>query len=96
MAAGQAPTARGSAHGTHPPWHRVPTLVVDAIFDALADTELFDCFVLESIENSLVVQYEQLGREGDAVSVVNAQISQILCQAGSEKLVWLERELRSD
>ena len=95
MAAGRAPTARGLLEARAPPWHRVPKLVIDAIFDALANTELFDCFVLQSMENNLVAQYEQLGGDNADVPILRAQISQILCQAGLRKIAFLEEELRS-
>jgi hypothetical protein len=91
----QTPTARSLLNARAPPWHRVPPIVIDAIFEALAGTELFDCFVLESMENSLVAQYEELGREDDDVPIIRAQISQILCQTGFEKIGFLEEELRT-
>jgi hypothetical protein len=68
---------------------------VDAIFEALADTELFDCFVLASMENKLVARYEQLGRDDENVSVIRAQISGILCQAGFREIAALEKEVNN-
>jgi hypothetical protein len=38
----QAPTARSLLKSRTPPWHQVAPIVIDAIFEALADTELFD------------------------------------------------------
>jgi hypothetical protein len=67
--------------------------VIDAIVEALADTELFDCFVLASMENKLVARYEQLGREDQNVSVIRAEISGILCQAGFREIASLEKEM---
>jgi hypothetical protein len=94
-AGGQTPTARGLLNARTPPWYRVAPIVIDAIFEALADTELFDCFVLESVESNLVARYEHLGGEDDDVSIIRAQISQILCQSWFQKIASLEKELRN-
>lgn len=69
--------------------------MADAIFEALAATELFDRFVLSSIEENLVCQYEKLGHEDRNVTVIRAQISEILCQAGFQKLALLDKEINT-
>jgi hypothetical protein len=89
----QTPTARSLLKARTPPWHRVAPIVIDAIFESLADTELFDCFVLASMEKKLVVRYEELGREDENVSVIRAEISGILCQAGFREIASLEKEM---
>ena len=58
-----------------PPWHKIGPTVVDAIFEALAATELFDCFVISSMEENLIYQYEKLGHEDRNVSAIRAKIS---------------------
>jgi len=69
--------------------------VVDAIFEALAATELFDCFVISSMEENLIYQYEKLGHEDRNVSAIRAKISGILCQAGFQKLALLDKEINT-
>ena len=76
-----------------PPWDKVAPIVTDAIFEALDATELLDCFVLSSMENNIVSRYEQLGHEDQNISVIRAQISGILCQAGFQKIAVLEEEV---
>ena len=93
MADGQPPSARSLMKARTPPWHKVAPIVIDAIFEALDATELFDCFVLSSMQNNLVPRYEQLGHEDDNVSIIRAQISGVLCQAGFQKIAMLEKEV---
>ena len=95
MTDGQPPSARSLLKARTPPWHKVAPIVIDAIFEAFAATELFDCFVLSSMENNLVSRYEQLGHEDRDVSIIRAQISGILCQAGFRKIAVLEKEVNS-
>lgn len=95
MTDGQSPSARSLLKARTPPWHKVAPIVIDAIFEALAATELFDCFVFSSMENGLVSRYEQLGHKDRNVSVVRAQISGILCQAGFQKIAVLEKEVNT-
>ncbi len=93
MLDGQPPSARSLLKGRAPPWHKVAPVVIDAIFQALDATELFDCFVLASMDNNLVPRYEQLSHEDRNVSVIRAEISEILCQAGFQKIATLEKEM---
>jgi hypothetical protein len=95
MTEGQPPSARSLIKARTPPWHKVPPIVIDAIFEALGATELFDCFVLSSMEENLVFRYEQLGHADRDVSVIRAQISEILCQAGFQKIAVLEKEVNT-
>lgn len=95
MTDAQPPSARSLIKARSPPWHKVAPIVIDAIFEALDATELFDCFVLSSMENNLVSRYEQLGHEDRNVSIIRAQISGILCQAGFQKLAALEKEVNN-
>ena len=95
MTDGQSPSARSLMKARTPPWHKVAPIVIDAIFEALGATELFDCFVFSSMEENLVSRYEQLGHEDRNVSVIRAQISGILCQAGFQKIAVLEKEVNT-
>jgi hypothetical protein len=85
------PTLRSLLKARTPPWHRVPPIAVDAIFEALNDTELFDCFVRASIENNLVPEYERLDQND--VSIIRSRISEILCKTGLRKISQLRREV---
>lgn len=95
MTEGQPPSARSLLKARTPPWHKVAPIVIDAIFEALGATELFDCFVFSSMEENLVSRYEELGHEGRNVSVIRAEISGILCQAGLQKIAVLEKEVNT-
>jgi hypothetical protein len=95
MTDGQSPSARSLMKARTPPWHKVAPIVIDAIFEALGATELFDCFVFSSMEENLVSRYEQLGHKDRNVSVIRAQISGILCQAGFQKIAVLEKEVNT-
>ena len=92
---GQSPSARSLIKARTPPWHKVAPIVIDTIFEALGATELFDCFVLSSMEENLVFRYEQLGHADRDVSVIRAQISGILCQSGFQKIAVLEKEVNT-
>jgi hypothetical protein len=92
---GQPPSARTLVKDRIAPWDKIGPTVADAIFEALAGTELFDCFVLSSMEENLVHQYEKLGRADQNLSVIRAKISEILCQAGFQKLALLDKEINS-
>ncbi len=93
MTGDRTPTARNLLKARTPPWHQVAPIVIDAIFEALAGTELFDCFVIASMENNLLAQYERLGREDENMTIIRTQISGILCQAGFRSIAALENEL---
>lgn|SRR5579872_3642150 len=92
---GQPPSSRTLVKTRIPPWHKIGPTVVDAIFEALAATELFDCFVISSMEENLIYQYEKLGHEDRNVSAIRAKISGILCQAGFQKLALLDKEINT-
>lgn len=92
---GQPQSARSLMKARTPPWHKVPPIVIDAIFEALDATELFDCFVLSSIENNLVSRYEQLGQELDLL-IIRARISDILCQTGFKRIAVLVTEFENN
>ena len=77
-----------------PPWHKIKPEVIDAIFEALDATELFDCFVLSSMENNLVPQYGKIGHEDR--SMIRAEISGILARTGFQKLAVLEKEVTNN
>ncbi len=86
-------TARSLLKARTRPWHKVAPIVIDAIFEALDETELFDCFVVVSMELKLIARYETLGSEGYNIKIIRCQISDILCQAGFREIESLKEEL---
>jgi len=83
---GQPSTFRQLLRARTSPWDRVPTPVIDAIFDALGTTELFDPFVLASMEAKLLKQFEAMDADFEALPLARARISMILSQAGFREL----------
>lgn len=90
----QPRSSRSLLKARTPPWHKIKPEVTDAIFKALDVTELFDCFVLSSMENNLVSQYEKIGHED--ISMIRAEISGILVRTGFQKLAALEKEVTNN
>ncbi len=93
MTGDQAAALRSLLEARTPPWHRVAPIVIDTIFQALAETELLDSFISASMEKQLVTSYEPLGHERP--HVIRAQISQILCESGFREIVSLGKALKN-
>jgi hypothetical protein len=89
----QSITARSLLKARNPPWHNVELAVIDAIFEALDATELFDAFVLVSMENNLVHRYEAIACEDVSAAIIRAEISGLLCQVGFQKIAAVEMEI---
>jgi len=79
-----------------PPWDRIPSAVIDAILDGIADKVLLDAFVQTSIEQDLVTRYEALGREVAGPDIIRAQVSQILCLTGNRAIASLAKTLETN
>jgi hypothetical protein len=79
-----------------PPWDRIPSPVIDAILDGIADKVLLDAFVQTSIEQDLVTRYEALGREVAGPDIIRAQVSQILCLTGNQAIASLAKALETN
>jgi hypothetical protein len=79
-----------------PPWDRIPSAVIDAILDGIADKVLLDAFVQTSIEQDLVTRYEPLGPEVAGPDIIRAQVSQILCLTGNQAIVSLAKALETN
>jgi hypothetical protein len=69
-----------------PPWHRVPPIVIDAIFEALDDTELFDCFVQASMENQSPCQLTRL-----KLTAIRDQLDNLIDEAGRQEFSRLSQ-----
>jgi hypothetical protein len=78
-----------------PPWNSVPLFVINAIFDALDETELFDCFVRASMEAKLLREYANIDAEFEALSLARARISMILSQAGNRELTQVSSDVKA-
>lgn len=78
-----------------PPWNRVRSFVIDAIFDALDETDLFDCFVRASMEARLLREYENIDTDFQALSLARARISMILSQAGYRDLDHVASDVKA-
>jgi len=78
-------------------WHKVSPLIIDALIDKFGDNPMFGVFVITSIENDLVSDYETLGKTEITTipSVVLSQISGILYSKGIDALRKFEQLLKS-
>ena len=80
------------------PWHKVSPVIIDALIDRYGDNPMFEVFVITSMKNDLVSDYETHGKTefvteyADTPSIVLAQISGILYSKGmdaSQKFIQL-------
>jgi hypothetical protein len=76
-----------------PPWNRVPPTVISTILEAIPDKGLLEAFAMHSMDTGLVARYEALGQDGDNPTVIRAQVSQILCEAGNRAIPSLAKAL---
>ena len=68
------------------PWHKVSPQIIDAIIDKFGEDPMFEVFVITSMEQDLVTEYQALGRL-ELVNIpdaVCAQIAGILFSRGSD------------
>jgi hypothetical protein len=77
-----------------PPWDRLHRSVINVLLDRITYKTLLEALVVASMRYDLVKQYEALG-DSDS-NVVSAQMSQVLCRAGNQALVWLEQALTAN
>ena len=72
------------------PWHKVSPVIIDALIDRYGDNPMFEVFVITSMKNDLVSDYETHGKTefvteyADTPSIVLAQISGILYSKGMD------------
>ncbi len=66
------------------PWHKVSPLIIDALIDKYGDNPMFEVFVIGSMQDGLVSDYETLGKAETPLipDVVCTQISGILYSTG--------------
>lgn len=65
------------------PWHKVDSKLIDALIAKYGDNPMFEVFVITSMENSLVKEYEVIGRKGIDPKVACSVISGLLCKHGT-------------
>lgn len=65
------------------PWHKVDTAIIDVLVGKYNDDPMFEVFVVTSMENGLVKEYEELGLKGIDAEVACSVISGILLNHGA-------------
>jgi hypothetical protein len=91
----EVPTVKDLLIDRAPPWNRVAPAIIEIILAAITDKGLLEAFVLHSMNADLVAKYEVLGRDSDP-TVIRAQISQILCEAGNRAIPLLAKALQAN
>ncbi len=65
------------------PWHKVDSKLIDALIAKYGDSPMFEVFVVTSMENSLVKEYEEIGLKGIDPKVACSVISGLLFKNGA-------------
>ena len=66
------------------PWHKVDPKIIDVLIAIYGADPMFEVFVITSMENSLVKEYEELGVKGVDPEIACTAISGILAKCGSQ------------
>ena len=66
------------------PWHKVDSEIIDALIDKYGEDPMFEVFVITSMENNLVKEYEALGQKNIDPSVACSVISGVLFKEGAK------------
>jgi tetratricopeptide (TPR) repeat protein len=66
------------------PWHKVDSGIIDSLIRIYGDDPMFEVFVITSMENNLVKEYEVLGRKDIEPNVACSAISGILFKQGAK------------
>lgn len=77
------------------PWHKVSSLIIGALIDKFGDNPMFEVFVITSVTDGLVSDYETLGETETTPSIVLGQISGILYSKGIDAFQKFEQLLKS-
>jgi hypothetical protein len=88
-----SPTMKDLLIAQTPPWNRVAPIVINVVLETITDKGLLEAFVIRSMDANLVTRYEALGWEESDSTVIRAQISQILCEAGNRAVPMLAEAL---
>lgn len=65
------------------PWHKVDPIIIDALIAKYNNDPMFEVFVITSMENGLVKDYENIGLNGIDLGVACSIISGILSKHGT-------------
>ena len=65
------------------PWHKVDSRIIDALINKYNDNSMFEVFVITSMENRLVKEYEELSKKDVDPVVACSIISGILFKHGA-------------
>ncbi len=66
------------------PWHKIDSRLVDGLINKYNDNPMFEVFVITSMENNLVAEYENLSQQNVDPSVACSIISGILFKHGAD------------
>ncbi len=66
------------------PWHKVNLGIIDALIGKYGNDPMFEVFVISSMENNLVKEYEALGQKSIDPNVACSLISGILFKRGAQ------------
>jgi hypothetical protein len=77
------------------PWHKVDSGIIDALIVKYSNNPMFEVFVITSMENNLVREYEALGQKNLDSDVVCSVISGILFKQGAQSTAIVGNMFRS-
>jgi len=77
------------------PWHKVDSGIIDALMGKYDNDPMFEVFVITSMENNLVNQYENLGQKNIEPDVACSVISGILFKQGAQSSALVGDMFRS-
>jgi len=77
------------------PWHKVDSGIIDALIGKYGNDPMFEVFVITSMENNLVKQYEVLGQKNIDPDVACSVISGILFKQGAQSSALVGNMFRS-
>jgi hypothetical protein len=76
-------------------WHKVDSGIIDALIGRYGDNPMFEVFVITSMENNLVKEYEALGQKNIEPDVACSVISGILFKRGAQSSALVGDMFRS-
>lgn len=65
------------------PWHNISAGIIDALIEKYNDDPMFGVFVITSMQNGLVKEYEDIGHKDISPEIACSVISGVLCKHGS-------------
>jgi hypothetical protein len=77
------------------PWHKIDRGIIDALIAKYNEDPMFEVFVVTSVENELIKEYEELGLKGVAPDVACSVISGILFKHGASAFAQVGDMFRS-